>query len=121
MDDARTQPNAYANELRLELAVAKIIADRRSCTVQFADADGERHALVFRGGTRVTLRSPLPAEEIFRRSASATNIIVEERDEKAPAEASALDAFDLLYRGVRAVGPSGSFASTIEQDGRPFV
>ena len=135
----------------LEDAFAWMVRDRRSGTLRFEEPEGGAHELIFVEGVRLALRSsarrarrmgaarasgvaaevgPSPmrleqemalGEEVFRRSRSAARVTVDEASREVPAGAVLLDAFDLLYRGVRALGNDAPQARALSAAGRPFV
>jgi RsiW-degrading membrane proteinase PrsW (M82 family) len=113
---------------RLETAVAEAIERRRSKRLAFVDARGRHHAFVFRDGLDVEIRSSLVtdeprageagdlAEEIFAlaREAEALTTGAPPDEARAEGRAVAIDAFELLLRGVRARSRDPGFATRFQ-------
>ncbi|MEZ4298928.1 MAG: hypothetical protein R3B70_28525 [Polyangiaceae bacterium] len=111
-----------------EVTVARMIRARRTGTLRLVDRRGEEHTLLIDSGLRILPRAArmrldhtfAAAEEIFRRSAAAEEIHLTPTAE-IPEGTPTLDAFEALYRGVRARGNDSPNVRAFVHAGRPFV
>ena len=120
----------------LESILVDWMRDRRSGTLRFEDADGLPHTLSLIDGIRVIVGAPASsgtgpdhrrsqayhaADILFRKSASAPQITLDPKRPVPPPDAVSLDAFEVLYRGVRARYASSPPRATVTASDAPFV